>query len=306
MASSMTQWQSSSLMICVVTPVHIPAGLKAISLKAAMAIINAAIALFGTLANGLVIMAYYRNPRLRTIQNTIFLLLAVTDIAVSAFVEPMYVAAIFNTLLGKRNCLLWDVTSALAMLFWQLSLVASAILSLQSYITLAYPYHYQTIITKSRLIITIVFTSLFVLSLVLGYFWRRNISMYGSAGIAFLAITTIILTWCWTYKLVARHRRAIEMTQTPSTNENISRKKILRSTITAFVIVSSLMACYSVASFLFFSDKFLNFAKLTRETFAFLMPIAVTLLHLNSLLNPCLVFWRSSSFRETAQNNIIC
>jgi hypothetical protein len=57
--------------------------------------------MFGTLANGLVIMACCRNPRLRTIQYTIFLLLAITDIGVTAFVQPIFVIATLSGLLGK-------------------------------------------------------------------------------------------------------------------------------------------------------------------------------------------------------------
>ena len=152
MASNITLLRSTSIIACEALVFHIPTELRTFSLKAAMAMINIVIALFGTLANGLVIIAYYRNPRLRTIQNTIFLLLAITDFSVTAFVEPIYVAAILDSFLGSHSCVLWDLTSILSMLFVQLSLVTSVILSLQSYITLAYPYHYQTIITKSRLI----------------------------------------------------------------------------------------------------------------------------------------------------------
>jgi hypothetical protein len=49
------------------------------SLQAALAMVSFVMSLFGKLANGLVIMAYYRNPRLRTMQNTIFLLLSITE-----------------------------------------------------------------------------------------------------------------------------------------------------------------------------------------------------------------------------------
>ena len=63
-----------------------------IAFQGAIPIIDIVIALFGTLADGLVIIAY--NSRLRTIQNTIFLLLAITDLSVTAFLEPIYVALI--------------------------------------------------------------------------------------------------------------------------------------------------------------------------------------------------------------------
>ena len=100
----MTQLQSSSIVVCNVARMYVPSGLKAISIEAAVAMINIFISLFGTQANGLVIMVYYRNPRLRNVQNTIFLLLAITDFNVTAFVEPIYVVAILDSFLENRGC----------------------------------------------------------------------------------------------------------------------------------------------------------------------------------------------------------
>ena len=306
MASNITVLQSSSIMLCEIARVHTATGIKTNAFQFAITIVNVVIGLFGTLANGLIILAYYRNHRLRNIQNTIFLLLAITDIVVTAVVEPIYVTAIVDNFLGKRRCRIWDVSSVLSTLFVELSLVISVILSLQSYITLAYPYHYHSIITKSRLIKTIVVSVLLVSSLAFSNFWYKHFAIYGSLVIFFGAITTVVCTWCWTYRLIARHRKAIQTTQTrSSTSQNTSRRKILRSTITAFVIVASLLACYFFTAFLFFSEKFLNPVKVP-YTFRVQWSIAMTSVYLNSLLNPCLVFWRSSSFRETVENIFIC
>ena len=307
MANNMTLLQSDSILTCEVVFVRIPTELKTISLRAAMAFINIVTSLFGTLANGLVIMAYYRNPRLRTIQNTIFFLLAITDFCVTAFVQPIFVAAIFDTFLGNHSiCIFWDLASVLSRLFLQLSLVTTTILTLQTYITLAYPYRYEAINTKSRLVIIVVSSFLLVSSLTFSVFWRTYFLVDGFAVIVSLSITTVVLTWCWTYKLVARHRRAIQTTQSPSTSQTISRKKILRSTITAFIIIGSLMACYALASFLYLSERFLNRAVFTSETFAIVLSIAMTFVYFNSLLNPCLVFWRSTSFRQTVEIIFFC
>ena len=103
-------------MLCEVARVHTATGIKANAFQFAITIINIVIGLFGTLANGLVILAYYRNHRLRNIQNTIFLLLAITDITVTAVVEPIYVTAIVDNILGKRRCRIWDVSSVLSTL----------------------------------------------------------------------------------------------------------------------------------------------------------------------------------------------
>ena len=47
--------------------------IKNVTLQTVLVMINIVASLFGTLANGLIIMAYYRNRRLRTVQNTIFM-----------------------------------------------------------------------------------------------------------------------------------------------------------------------------------------------------------------------------------------
>jgi hypothetical protein len=162
---------------------YFPTGIKAMSLQAALAIANIVASLFGTLANGLVIMAYYRNPRLRTIQNTIFLLLAITDVGVTAFVQLIFVVAIISSLLGNHSCILWELQTILSFLFLELSLVTIAILSVQSYITLAYPYRWQSIITKSRLNLVFVFSWLFILLKTLAIFQNSNFAVYGGIGI---------------------------------------------------------------------------------------------------------------------------
>ena len=300
MASNVSQWRSSTMEICEITIMHIPTDTELVELKTAVAIINIIISLFGTLANGLVIMAYYRNSRLRTIQNTIFFLLAITDFGVTAIVEPIYVAAIFGILEGRRSCLLWDISAALSVLFVQLSLVTIVSLSLQSYITLAFPYHWQSLVTKSRFNMVIVFSWLFVLFFTVSFFRRGEIMRYTQACILFLSISTVIFTWCWTYKLVARHRQAIRTTQTLSTNANTSRRKILRSTITAFVIIASLLMCYLLTLCFLFFGEFITSPN--DYTYGILWSLSRTLMYLNSLINPCLVFWRSTPFKETAKN----
>ena len=291
-------------MECKIAPVvFISTDKNVIVLQTAVAILNIVIALFGTLANSLVIVAYYRNPRLRTIHNTIFFLLSITDINVTAFVEPIYATVILSDLLGKRNCLLWDIGTILSELFLGLSLITIVILSLQSYITLAYPYHWQLMITKYRFNLTIVLSWLLILLVTLGVYLQVSVLTYGFPCIISFTIITVIFTWCWTYKLVARHRRAIEATQTPSISQNISRKKILRSTATALAIILCLLGCYFLALCFFFWKMFMDpWKKLGRDTYEMLWSVAVTFMYLNSLLNPCLVFWRSTPFRETAKN----
>ena len=193
----------------------------------------------------------------------------------------------------------------LSMLFVELSLVTIVILSLQSYITLAHPYQYRTI-TKSRLVKAIAFSFFLVLFSSLSVVWSRYFLSRVLPAIIILAITIVVLTWCWTYNLISRHQKAIKTSQTPSPRQKVSRRKILRSTITAFVVIACLLACYFLALFLFLSVAFFNRVVFSDTITRNVWLVAVTSFYLNSLLNPCLVFWRSTSFRETLENILTC
>jgi hypothetical protein len=282
--------------------VYFPTGLKAMTVHAALAMANITLGVFGTLANSLVILAYYRNPRLRTIQNKIFLFLAITDISVTAFIQPMYAVATVGGLLGNHYCILWILDSALSLLFVELSLVTIAILSLQSYITLAYPLRWQSIVTKSRLnaviLVSWFLVSLKSLTMFLQYY---DIIMYGTPPILCLAVIVVVSTWCWTHRLVSRHRKHIHTNQTPSCGQNVEQKKILKSTATAFAIIFSLLACYSLHLCLFLFGKFLP-SRIGHDAFGVLMALSATLTYLNSLSNPCVLFWRNTCFRDTVKN----
>ena len=75
--SSLQFW----VMGCVAGEIYLSLTSKIVVAGTFIVIINILASFCGTLANGFVIMAYHRNPRLRTIQNTLFFLLAITDIS---------------------------------------------------------------------------------------------------------------------------------------------------------------------------------------------------------------------------------
>ena len=291
-------------MSCRENGLYFPANIKVVTLQAIIMVLNIVISLFGIVANGLIIAAYHRNPRLRRIQNTIFLLLAITDISATAFAQPIFVVANLRKLLGNEDCLLWNISSDLMMLFVFLSLVTIVILSLQTFVTLAYPYQYLQIITKRRLKMAVAFSWGLVITatITLEFHPHIKVNLYFAVCITTLTIITVVFTWIWTYRLVARHRKAIKTTQTPSTQEVVSKTKLLRSTITALAVVSSLFVCYFFGVCFILFRILLNTWGISRDAHLILRNATMTLMYLNSFLNPCLVFWRSNDFREAVKS----
>ena len=234
------------------------------------AIVSILTSFCGTLANGIVITACYRNPCLRSIQNTIFFLLAITDISVTSFVQPTYAAAVLREVLSTEHCLLWDIYRALnhgLYLFMarnhghsQFTKLCNFGLSLS---LLKYRYH-EALENYGDLLLAFYLSDNVFCKIQL---YTRNIphSLHNT-----LTITIVILTWTWTYRLVARHRKAIQRTQTPLTRETVSKKKILRSTVTALAVTLSLLCCYLFGLCFIFLKILFNAWRVNRDTDALL------------------------------------
>lgn len=160
-------------------------------------VINIVTSLLGTLANGIVITAYYRSQQLRTIQNTIFFLLAATDINISAIAQPIAVGAIMSGLMGKRDCLVWEIATVSSWLFLAFSFATIVILSWQSYITLAYPYWSEAVFTKHRLKIAVALTWLLTLAIVvkLTFLYHLNLAFHIATAVIILTMISVTFTW---------------------------------------------------------------------------------------------------------------
>ena len=188
------------------------------------------------------------------------------------------------------------------MIFVYLSLATMVILSVQSYLTLAYPYHCQNIVTMRRLKITVICSSVCIVAATFAVKFNSPLQIYLTVLIISSTISIVVFTWIWTCRLVVRHRKAIEATQTTSAREIVSKKKILRSTVTALAVILSLLCCYLFGLCFVFFKLLLNAWKIDGDTNSILAAAVATLMYLNSLLNPCLVFGRNSSFRKEIKN----
>lgn len=270
-------------------------GIADITIYTVVSIFSIVLAFLGTMANVLFITAYWHNRRLQTLQNFLLVVLAMADLPGTACLQPMLVISVF----ARNNCVFWDVYYIFSFLFIDLSLVTTVLLTLQTFVTLACPYR-QKMLTKTRLKSAVVFSWILVIMLMGTAVITRNGSFtwLGLMCIALLTVFIVLLTWLWIYCLVLRHQNAIHSKHTPT--RIMKGRKSLRSTLTVFIIISSLLVCYTL------SLTFMMFAKsrlLTDDRIpASLWSISALLMHTNSFLNPCLVFWRCSAFRRTVNS----
>ena len=292
----------SSQEMCLALSYYHTANITYATLEAILLCINALLSLFGTAANVLIITSYFRNRQLQSIQNFIFLVLAFNDLIVTALVQPLFIIGNLSGVLGLQDCLFSDLRILISFFCIGLSMQTITILSLQSFIFLAFPYRCQAVLTKYRLKIAVgaCWVVVLFITIVATVVGRPAIVIGGGLVIITISLFIVTLTWIWTYRLVCRHRKTIRVEQTPSNCRPVPSR--CRSACTAFIIILSLFISYLPATaVLTYRAESVSSSTVEHRYFLF-QGIGFTFLYANSLVNPCLVFWRSSAFRKTAMN----
>lgn len=292
--------------ICIGWIATQPSSILYKTLTVCFSIANIVLSLCGTTANVLIILSYCRCRNLRVVQNTLFALLAVTDLTITALVQPIYIVANLQSVISIYDCGLWFVIYVISCLCLALSLVTVTILSLHSFVTLAFPYHYQRLVPYLKALIALSWASFVIVVSLLVCFASQRVFTTAGAGLIVFTILTVTVTWLWTYKLIRRHRRRIATSQTPTnfTGNLVARWRVLRSTTTAYMVVGGLITCYALGF-----ARLIYEVNMSRENWEILeyvlRPMSTTFMYGNSLLNPCLVLWRNTEFRKAAKR-ILC
>lgn len=268
-------------------------------------IVNFILAITGMFLNALVWLVYCRNKSLRTCSNMLLVVLALSDFMTNVVVQPFSIARMINEIRGVHSCFVLIAARLSSYICCGLSLLTVAIICIERFITLAFPFRYQSILPPLRLKIIVAITWIFVFVFVPLHLGPVSYTVLSSVGniLIVLSILIVFLTWFWVTRLVKRHNTAISSTQTPESENSADHSKrqesSFRTTRTSYLI------CGAVLVFYFPSLVLLAYNATQDYDFVVLFLVAPwveTVMFSNSLLNPSLLFWRKSAFRQTAKN----
>ncbi len=175
-------------------------------------------ALLGSIANVLVVLSYFKNSRLRTLSNIPLLSLAFSDLLVTAVVLPLHSTRLIKEIYGTHDCILWTFTRLTSYFSAGVSLLTVTFISVERFITLAYPYRYQTILTRLRMKIIVATIWCFTFAFVVSHLGLipYKVFLALSATIVVICIITLLSIWTWVLKLLRRHKRRITTQHRPS------------------------------------------------------------------------------------------
>ena len=229
--------------------------------------------------------------------------LAFSDLSVGLVVQPfciIYLTLLFETQEGdnlkKMKTLIWVMGNAFvfASILGVLALIVDRFLAVYLHL------RYQEIVTPKRVVSILILS--WVISTIVSLFsiaqeYRDFLWIFLNVFLA-TCLTTIALLQCKIYSIVRRHRFQIRAQQVQGSKqtENETRATFERqksSVRGAFYIYLLLLVCYLPNLFLSF------FSEMRWKNFQILFDYTLTLVFVNSCLNPLIYCWKLRHIRRT-------
>ena len=277
-------------------------------------VINSLLLLSIILGNFTVILAYFRNTSLQSIPNMLLIILAFTDLFVGVVAQPLFMTTLLRDVLGSKPlCWLALLSSVTLKFCGGASLMTlSLIISLERYLAICHPFKHRLWITKTKVKRAVFILWLILLALSGSLFLGINYSIYFLilTLMTFIGIAVTSFACCGILiKLKIRRERHVSVEDidgrirshsSASTTSNEAEKRDYKIVVTMFYIIGAIVVCYTpMFAAIIYAQVIGSRDKLYLKYF---YPIAMTLIFLNSLLNPVIYCLRNRKFISAIRN----
>ena len=233
------------------------------------------------------IVTIYAIPKTSAIAKTLktlLLSLAISDVAVGLFSQPLYTFSLINWLrLRNSGCITKEVATISGYLFSTASFLGVVAVSVDRFLAVHLHLRYQEFVSHRRVVVVVV--SIWVYSAFVSLFTLRGLlsawNLINTITVAFGFIITLVV-YIRIYQTVRRHKNHIQSMQIrdEAQSEEIKNLTVLiKSTVGIFYLYLVFLICY----------------------LPYLICMAViplTLMYLNSSLNPVIYCWKMRHVRH--------
>ena len=273
--------------------------------------LNIALALTSIIGNTLVLHAVLKTPTLRSPSMFLLCGLALSDLAVGAVVQPLFIANDLIALYPQSQRpihvhLFLNIYNMLGFSLCGISLCTVAAISVDRLIAIQKSLQYPNIVTipRVRRILVAIWSVCVILASTQLWHEITLLILMGSVICVCLCISTI--SHIKIYKIVRYHQNAIHIQlQAVESNtgngNNMSRLK--KSAFNAFIVFLVLIICYCPYLAIYIVSSFYPINDFLARS------LTSTIVFINSSLNPFLYCWRLREIREVVLHTcrkIIC
>ncbi|XP_078365633.1 adenosine receptor A3-like [Oculina patagonica] len=257
-----------------------------------------------TLGNSLILVALHKDTSLYPPSKILLRSLAITDLCVGVFGQPLTVALIFSAILERWS--LCQVTQILTQvfngIFSGVSLLITTAISVDRLLALLLRLRYRQIVTVKRVRVAVFLFWLVGTSLISILYFRGTL-LYHGLGVVWTLLLLVISTYSYTriFLTIRRQQMQVQDThggQTGGAGLNMARYK--KTVFNALWVHFTLVTCYfpcAVANALITVKGLSSSLFLTQGW-------TVILVYLNSSLNPVLYCWKIKEVRQAVKETI--
>lgn len=270
-----------------------------------ISVLNILLSITALLGNALILVALHKESSLHSPSKLLLRSLASTDICIGLIAEPLGIIRWISMVREDWNLCIYSFSLYLIASFTlaSVSLLTMTAISVDRLLALMMGLKYRQVVTSKRAHVIVV--TFWVVSTVAATSYLVNhviIYRYGQLIILSCPITSII---CYTrIFLILRHHQPQErghgQREPPSQTISLNMTRYKRMVSSALWLQFTLVVCYlpyGVISALYSNRRLSSSSFLTWQ-------LAVTLVYLNSSLNPFLYCWKITEVRQAVKRTI--
>ena len=257
---------------------------------------------FTVALNVLVITAVKRRGRLQSYANILLACLAVTDALTGLLVQPTYIIwRMFQLLGGINTDIVYDLHNMFLVAVTLSSALHLMLVTCERLIAIKYTFVYPYLVTALNIKVAV--TGFWVLALCCTILRRPSVNQLfndgmgekiANAAIVVVIISCIVFTvmsYAILYKETTHQQNRIKTQQLlqEEVERFLKEKKALKTTV---YVIGAVLLCFSPGAVLtVLSD-------INKLNIAYSSPWIITIVMLNSLLNPLVYCWRQKEMRQ--------
>ena len=275
-------------------------GLYGVQQKIAISAINGFLSMTAVVGNVLIIIAFQKVRSFHPPSRLLLSCLAVTDLCVGLIAQPLYVSFLLSQKHSKHCHYSAGLSNIIAVTFCGVSLLTLTAISVDRLLALLLVLRYRQVVTLRRvkLLMIIFWLASIAFAMILVFF--HDIAIRVMYIIMLLCIVTSTFCYIRIYVTISHHRARIqeEARQQPIGGRPLMNIARYRKTVSiALSVQMALLACYAPYGII----SVFALTVLRTPTFDLTWDSTLTLLFLNSTLNPFLYFWKIRHLRQAVK-----
>ena len=280
-------------------------GLDKLHLKIIISALNVSLSATAFLGNLLITVALQKVSSLHPPSKLLFSCLASTDLCVGLIIQPLYVFFIMSPEHSPRCFYVGILLNSIGVLFCGVSLLTLTAISVDRLLALLLGLRYRQVVTLKRVwVYIVVFWLLSTGNAVVSLYSFRIAACIGSILLIFCAATS---TFCYTkIYLTLRHHQAtvqdhVQQRELNGRGVPLNILRYRKTVYSALRVLITLVACYFPSGILV---PLFSITGTRMSSLDIAWSISLTLLFLNSTLNPFLYCWKMREMKQAVMDTI--